>query len=135
MIKGVQIIELPRIKDLRGNLSFFENNNQIPFDIKRTYWIYDVPGGKVRGGHAFKKSHELIVALSGSFNIVLNDGNNEVIYSLNRSYNGLYVPNLIWRSLENFSTNSLALIVSNIEYNSKDYITNFETFKTLKHEK
>ena len=135
MIKGVQIIELPRIKDLRGNLSFFENNNQIPFDIKRTYWIYDVPGGKVRGGHAFKKSHELIVALSGSFNIVLNDGNNEVIYSLNRSYNGLYVPNLIWRSLENFSTNSLALIVSNIEYNSEDYIKDFKDFKTLKHEK
>ena len=135
MIKGVQIIELPRIKDLRGNLSFFENNNQIPFDIKRTYWIYDVPGGEVRGGHAFKKSHELIVALSGSFNIVLNDGNNEVIYSLNRSYNGLYVPNLIWRSLENFSTNSLALIVSNIEYNSEDYIRNFKDFKTLKHEK
>ena len=125
MIKGVQIIELPRIKDLRGNLSFFENNNQIPFDIKRTYWIYDVPGGEVRGGHAFKKSHELIVALSGSFNVVLNDGNNEVIYNLNRSYNGLYVPNLIWRSIENFSTNSLALIVSNVEYNPNDYIRDF----------
>jgi oxalate decarboxylase/phosphoglucose isomerase-like protein (cupin superfamily) len=135
MIEGVQNIALPVINDARGNLSFFENNNQIPFDIKRTYWIYDVPGGEVRGGHAFKKSHELIVALSGSFNVVLNDGNNEVIYSLNRSNNGLYVPNLIWRSLVNFSTNSLALIVSNIEYDSKDYITNFETFKTLKHEK
>ena len=135
MIEGVQNIDLPVIKDTRGNLSFFENNNQIPFDIKRTYWIYDVPSGGVRGGHAFKKSHELIVALSGSFNVVLNDGNNEVIYSLNRSNNGLYVPNLLWRSLVNFSTNSLALIVSNIEYNSKDYITNFETFKTLKHEK
>jgi oxalate decarboxylase/phosphoglucose isomerase-like protein (cupin superfamily) len=135
MIEGVQNIALPVINDARGNLSFFENNNQIPFDIKRTYWIYDVPGGEVRGGHAFKKSHELIVALSGSFNVVLNDGNNEVIYSLNRSNNGLYVPNLIWKSLVNFSTNSLALIVSNIEYDSKDYITNFETFKTLKHEK
>jgi len=135
MIEGVQNIALPVINDARGNLSFFENNNQIPFDIKRTYWIYDVPGGEVRGGHAFKKSHELIVALSGSFNVVLNDGNNEVIYSLNRSNNGLYVPNLIWRSLVNFSTNSLVLIVSNIEYDSKDYITNFETFKTLKHEK
>ena len=135
MIKGVEIVELPRIKDFRGNLSFFENNNQIPFDIKRTYWIYDVPGGKVRGGHAFKKSHELIVALSGSFNIVLNDGNNEVRYNLNRSYNGLYVPNLIWRNLENFSTNSVALFVSNIEYNSKDYIRNFNDFKTLKDEK
>lgn len=135
MIKGVEIVELPIIKDFRGNLSFFENNNQIPFDIKRTYWIYDVPGGKVRGGHAFKKSHELIVALSGSFNIVLNDGNNEVRYNLNRSYNGLYVPNLIWRNLENFSTNSVALFVSNIEYNSKDYIRNFNDFKTLKDEK
>jgi dTDP-4-dehydrorhamnose 3,5-epimerase-like enzyme len=135
MIKGVQYIELPKIKDLRGNLSFFENKNQIPFEIKRTYWIYDVPGGEVRGGHAFKKSHELIVALSGSFNIVLNDGNNEVTYNLNRSYKGLYIPNLIWRSLENFSTNSLALIVSNIEYNSEDYVRNFKDFKTLKHEK
>jgi dTDP-4-dehydrorhamnose 3,5-epimerase-like enzyme len=135
MIKGVQFIELPKIKDLRGNLSFFENKNQIPFDIKRTYWIYDVPGGEVRGGHAFKKSHELIVALSGSFNIVLNDGNNEVTYNLNRSYKGLYIPNLIWRSIENFSTNSFALIVSNIEYNSEDYIKDFKDFKTLKHEK
>ena len=135
MINGVQLITLPKIKDLRGNLSFFENNNQIPFDIKRTYWIYDVPGGEVRGGHAFKKSHELIVALSGSFNVVLNDGNNEVTYNLNRSYNGLYVPNLIWRSLDNFSTNSLALIVSNIEYSTEDYIRNFKDFKTLTIEK
>ena len=131
MIKGVQLIELPKIKDPRGNLSFFENSNQIPFDIKRTYWIYDVPGGEVRGGHAFKKSHELIVALSGSFNVVLNDGKNEVIYNLNRSFNGLYVPNLIWRSLDNFSTNSLALIVSNIKYNSQDYITNFKLFYNI----
>tara|TARA_B110000003_G_scaffold272308_1_gene307927 strand:- start:152 stop:559 length:408 start_codon:yes stop_codon:yes gene_type:complete len=135
MIKGVQLIELPRINDIRGNLSFFENNNQISFDIKRTYWIYDVPGGEARGGHAFKKSHELIVALSGSFNVVLSDGINEVTYNLNRSYNGLYIPNLIWRSLDNFSTNSLALIVSNIEYSSDDYIRNFKDFKTLTIEK
>jgi dTDP-4-dehydrorhamnose 3,5-epimerase-like enzyme len=135
MIKGVKLIDLPKIKDLRGNLSFFEDSNQIPFDIKRTYWIYDVPGGQVRGGHAFKKSKEFIVALSGSFNVVLNDGNSIVTYNLNRSYNGLYVPNLIWRNLENFSTNSLALIVSNIEYNSQDYIRNFKEFKTLKIEK
>ncbi|MDC1416936.1 FdtA/QdtA family cupin domain-containing protein [Flavobacteriaceae bacterium] len=134
-MKNVKIIKLPKILDSRGNLSFFENSNQIPFDIKRTYWIYDVPGGEKRGGHAFKKSHELIVALSGSFNIVLNDGNEEVTYTLNRSYNGLYVPNLIWRSIDNFSTNSLALIVSNIKYNSQDYIRDFKEFKTLKHEK
>ena len=135
MIKGVKLIDLPKIKDPRGNLSFFEDSNQIPFDIKRTYWIYDVPAGQARGGHAFKKSKEFIVALSGSFNVVLNDGNSVVTYNLNRSYNGLYIPNLIWRNLENFSTNSLALIVSNIEYNSQDYIRNFKEFKTLKIEK
>ena len=112
MIKGVKIIDLPKIKDSRGNLSFFENSNQIPFDIKRTYWIYDVPGGEIRGSHAFKESHEFIVALSGSFDVVLHDGEKEVKFNLNRSYYGLYVPNLLWRRVENFSTNSLALIVS-----------------------
>ena len=128
---GVKIIELPKILDKRGNLSFFESNNQIPFNIKRVYWIYDVPGGEKRGSHAFKESHEFIIALSGSFDIVLNDGNKEVKYSLNRSYNGLYVPNLLWRRLENFSTNSLALIVSSISYNEKDYIKYFDEFKTI----
>lgn len=131
MLKYVQIIDLPKIKDPRGNLSFFENNNQIPFDIKRTYWIYDVPGGEERGGHAFKKSHEFIVALSGSFDIVINEGNKEVMYSLNRSYKGIYIPNLLWRRLENFSTNSLALIVSSIPYNEKDYIRDFQEFKII----
>tara|TARA_B110000238_G_C15933248_1_gene355692 strand:- start:276 stop:680 length:405 start_codon:yes stop_codon:yes gene_type:complete len=127
----IEIINLPKLKDSRGNLSFFENSNQIPFDIKRTYWIYDVPGGEQRGSHAFKKSHEFIIALSGSFDIVLNDGNKEEKYSLNRSYNGVYVPNLIWRRLENFSTNSLALIVSSISYDNNDYIRDFEEFKTM----
>ncbi|NNJ56394.1 MAG: WxcM-like domain-containing protein, partial [Bacteroidia bacterium] len=112
----VKLIELPKILDLRGNLTFFENFKHIPFEIKRTYWIYDVPGGEVRGSHAFKKSKEVIVALSGSFDVRLNDGKNDIVYSLNRSYNGLYVPNLVWRTLENFSTNSLALIVSSIAY-------------------
>jgi hypothetical protein len=134
MIKGVRRIFLPKIEDIRGNLSFFENNNQLPFKIQRTYWIYDVPDGEVRGGHSFKKSHELIGALSGSFSVVLNDGKNEFIYYLNRSYYGLYVPNLIWRSLDDFSTNSLALITSNIEYNPQDYITNFKEFMALKSE-
>ena len=131
-MKGVELIELPKILDKRGNLSFFENSNQVPFDIRRTYWIYDVPGGKNRGGHAFMASHELIVSLSGSFDIVLHDGVKEVKYSLNRSYVGLYVPNLIWRHLENFSTNSLALIVSNISYNNQDYIKDFDAFKKIK---
>ena len=132
MIRGVKIIDLPKILDPRGNLSFFENSNQIPFDIKRTYWIYDVPGGETRGGHAFKESHEFIVALSGSFDVILHCGKEEFKYSLNRSYTGLLVPNLIWRRLENFSTNSLALIVSNIGYNEKDYIRNFDEFKKTK---
>jgi len=134
MIKGVKIIDLPKIKDPRGNLSFFENSNQIPFDIKRTYWIYDVPGGEIRGSHAFKESHEFIVALSGSFDVVLHDGEKEVKFNLNRSYYGLYVPNLLWRRVENFSTNSLALIVSSIPYNSNDYIRDFDEYKKLKNE-
>ena len=134
MIKGVKIIDLPKIKDPRGNLSFFENSNQIPFDIKRTYWIYDVPGGEIRGSHAFKESHELIVALSGSFDIVLHDGEKEVKFSLNRSYVGLYVPNLLWRRIENFSTNSFALVVSSTHFNSNDYIRDFDEFKKLKNE-
>ena len=131
MIKGVKFIDLPKIKDPRGNLSFFENSNQIPFDIKRSYWIYDVPGGEKRGGHAFKKSKEFIVALSGSFDVVLHDGEKEVKFSLNRSYFGLYVPNLLWRRIDNFSTNSLSLIVSNIDYNEKDYIRDFDEFKKI----
>jgi hypothetical protein len=134
IIKGVQMVDLPKIKDSRGNLSFFENSTQIPFNIKRTYWIYDVPGGEIRGSHAFKESHEFIVALSGSFDVVLHNGEHEVKYSLNRSYSGLYVPNLIWRRLENFSTNSLALIVSNIGYNEHDYIRDFDEFKKVKDE-
>ena len=129
-----KLINLPKISDPRGNISFFESNNHIPFEIKRTYWIYDVPGGEVRGSHAFKESNEFIVALSGSFDIVLNDGEKEQIYSLNRSYLGLYVPKMLWRRLENFSTNSLALIVSNVVYNEKDYIRNFDEFKTIKSE-
>lgn len=128
------IINLPKIIDPRGNLSFFENSNQIPFDIKRTYWIYDVPGGEVRGSHAFKESHEFIIALSGSFDVVLNNGENEMKFNLNRSYYGLYVPNLLWRRIENFSTNSLALIVSSIPYDAKDYIRDFEEFKILRNE-
>ena len=130
-MEEVKIIQLPKILDPRGNLSFFESSNQIPFDIKRTYWIYDVPGGEQRGSHAFKESHEFIIALSGSFDVVLNDGEKEIKHSLNRSYYGLYVPNLLWRTLENFSTNSLALIVSSISYDNKDYIRDFEEFKTM----
>ena len=130
----VKLIDLPKISDPRGNLSFFESGVHIPFEIKRTYWIYDVPGGEIRGSHAFKKSHEFIVVLSGSFDIVLNDGEKEVKYSLNRSYKGLFVPPLLWRRMENFSTNSLALVVSSIDYDGYDYIRDFEEFKLLANE-
>lgn len=123
------LINLPKILDERGNLSFFEHDGQLPFKIARTYWIYDVPGGEVRGGHAFKEQQEFIVALSGSFDVILHDGEKEIKFSLNRSYYGLYVPNGIWRSLENFSTNSLALIVSDKQYSEDDYIRDFDNFK------
>lgn len=126
------IIQLPKILDKRGNLSFFEFPGQLPFEIARTYWIYDVPGGEVRGSHAFREQQEFIVALSGSFDIVLNDGVNEQKFSLNRSYHGLYIPKMYWRKLENFSTNSLALIVSDKKYDESDYIRDFEQFKKIK---
>ena len=132
--KQIKLVDLPKILDPRGNLSFFENNNQIPFEIKRTYWIYDVPGGELRGSHAFKESNEFVVALSGSFDVVLNDGKKEVTYNLNRSYFGLFVPNMIWRRLENFSTNSLALVVSSAQYDESDYIRNFDEYKKMKNE-
>lgn len=126
-----KIIELPKIIDKRGNLSFFESENQIPFEIARTYWIYDVPGGEERGSHAYKEQQEFIIALSGSFDVILHDGTNEYKFSLNRSYYGLYIPKMYWRKLENFSTNSLALIVSDRSYDEQDYIRDFNEFKEL----
>ena len=130
----IELIQLPRIQDPRGNLSFLETEKHVPFKIERTYWIYDVPGGELRGGHAFKQQQEFIIALSGSFEVVLHDGTTEKRFHLNRSYYGLYIPKMIWRSLENFSTNSLALIVSNSEYVEDDYIRNFDQFKKSLHE-
>lgn len=130
-----KIINLLKIVDPRGNLSFFENEKQLPFQIERTYWIYDVPGGESRGSHAFKEQQEFIIALSGSFDVILNDGQNEERFSLNRSYYGLYIPKMYWRRLENFSTNSLALIVSDRNFDAQDYIRDFDEFKILKNEK
>lgn len=130
-----QLIELPKILDERGNLSFFENNKQIPFDIARVYWIYDVPGGEVRGGHAYKTLQEVIVALSGSFDVILFDGQNEVRYTLNRSYYGLYVPKMMWRRIENFSTNALAFIAADQAYSESEYIRDIELFKNNTKEK
>ena len=127
-----RIIELPKILDTRGNLSFIESLNNIPFKIERTYWIYDVPGGETRGGHAYKTLQEFIVALSGSFDVVLHDGKKEMKFQLNRSYYGLYVPKMFWRHMENFSTNSLALIVADKAYDERDYLRDFGEFKMLK---
>lgn len=127
-----ELIELPKFLDLRGNLSFIEEESQLPFKIRRVYWIYDVPGGEKRGGHAFRETQEMIVALSGSFNVVLNDGSKEYRYSLSRSYYGILVPRMMWRMLDGFSTNSLALIIASTDYDVKDYIYDFETFKELK---
>ncbi len=132
MIQGVRMIDLPRYLDSRGNLSFIEEDAHFPFKINRVYWIYDVPGGEYRGGHGFKETEELIVALSGSFDIVLNEGKKNYRYHLNRSYYGLFVPNMIWRTLENFSTNSLALILASTLYKEDDYIRDFKQFKKMK---
>lgn len=129
------IIQLPKIEDLRGNLSFLEENNHIPFKIERVYWIYDVPGGQIRGGHAFRNQQEFIIALSGSFDVVTDNGKTKQLFSLNRSYYGLYIPNGIWRQMENFSTNSLALVLSSTSYDEKDYIRDYDIFlKNYTHE-
>ena len=128
-----KIIDLPKFEDPRGNLTFIEEKEHVPFEIKRVYWIYDVPGGQVRGGHAFKEQQELIVALSGSFDVVVDDGKSKQTFSLNRSYYGLYVPAGLWRQMQNFSTNSLALVLSSTSYREIDYIRDYnEYLKWLK---
>lgn len=131
-----QIIDFPKIQDPRGNLTFLQHPNQVPFEIQRTFWTYDVPGGEVRGGHAYHKQEEVIIALSGSFDVVLTnlDGSLEK-FSLNRSYYGLYLPPKTWRHIENFSTNALALHISSKIFSTEDYIRDFEDFKILLNEK
>ncbi|HOJ19274.1 MAG TPA: FdtA/QdtA family cupin domain-containing protein [Ignavibacteriaceae bacterium] len=127
-MESEKIIKLPKYLDLRGNLSVIEEETQTPFSIKRVYWIYDVPGGQVRGGHAFRKQKELIVALSGSFDVHIDNSYKKKKYLLNRSYFGLYIPNGLWREMTNFSTNALALILSSTRYSEKDYIRNYESY-------
>lgn len=125
-------IDLPKITDPRGNLSFLESEEHVPFKIKRAYWIYDVPGGQMRGGHAYSDQNELIIALSGSFDVELDDGETKRKISLNRSYCGVYVPSMIWRTLDNFSTNSLCLILSSKEYDEKLYIRDYNEYCLMK---
>lgn len=131
-INDVKLIELPRFNDPRGNLSFAEQNNHVPFEIQRTYWIYDVPGGEDRGGHAYKTTNEFIIAISGSFDITIDDGKQKKVYTLNRSYYGLYIPKGLWRTMDNFSTNSLALEFADTRYDRSDYIEDYQEYLNLK---
>ena len=124
----VKIIELPKIKDQRGNLTFVEGGNHIPFDIKRVYYLYDVPGGSERGGHAHKALNQLIIAMSGSFDVVLNDGHGEKRFHLNRSYYGLYVCPMIWRELDNFSSGSVCMVLASNLYDEDDYYRDYEEY-------
>lgn len=132
-IEKVNLISLPKLVDQRGNLSIVEGNRHIPFRIKRVYWLYDVPGGEVRGGHAYRKLNEVIIALSGSFDVVLNDQKSQRVFSLNRSYYGLFVPEMIWRSIENFSTNALCLILASERYDESDYIRDKDEFSSIQY--
>lgn len=131
-IKEPHLIQLPKFLDERGNLSVIEEMKDIPFKIKRVYWIYDVPGGEARGGHAYRENQEFIVALSGSFDVILDDGKEKQTFHLNRSYYGLFVPNGIWREMDNFSTNSVALVLSSTKYDVKDYIRDYDEYLKLK---
>jgi uncharacterized cupin superfamily protein len=131
-INDCKILELPKFTDPRGNLSYVEQLKHIPFEIKRTYWIYDVPGGESRGGHAFKANHEVIVALSGAFDIIVDDGVKKKKFTLNRSYNALYVPAGLWRFMENFSTNSVALEFGSVSYDQSDYVHDYERFLKMR---
>ena len=130
-----KIIQLPKIADPRGNLTFLQSPDQVPFEIKRVFWTYDIPGGEQRGGHAYYKQHELIIALSGSFDVVITNRNGKKdVFSLNRSYYGLFVPAKTWRHMENFSTNSLGFHLSSMQFEKSDYIRDYETYKAMNNE-
>ncbi|MFQ5821528.1 MAG: FdtA/QdtA family cupin domain-containing protein [Candidatus Heimdallarchaeota archaeon] len=126
-----KIIELPKIADRRGNLTFIEENRHIPFEIKRVYYLYDVPGGETRAGHAHKHLEQFMIAASGSFDVILDDGFSRERFHLNRSYYGLYIPSMIWRELDNFSSGSVCLVLASEYYNEEDYIRDYETFKKM----
>ena len=126
-----KIIELPKIADIRGNLTFIEGNEQVPFDIKRVYYLYDVPGGEKRGGHAHKLLEQFIIAASGSFDVILDDGNQRKRFHLNRSYYGLYIPTKIWRELDNFSSGSVCVVLASEHFEEEDYIRDYSQYKKL----
>ena len=124
-----RIIDLPKVADRRGNLTFIEGNRQIPFEIKRVYYLYDVPGGEERGGHAHKRLQQFIIAANGSFDVILDDGFENKRFHLNRSYYGLFVPTMVWRELDNFSSGSVCLVLASELYDEDDYIRDYETFR------
>ncbi len=130
-LKDCRIIELPKIYDARGNLTFIENSRHIPFNIKRVFYLYDVPGGETRGGHAHLDLEQFIIAVSGSFDVILDDGFERKVFSLNRSYYGLYIPSMIWRELENFSSGSVCLVLTSDFYKEEDYILNYDYYKKI----
>ena len=127
-VSNIKEIQLPKFLDERGNLTFIESKNHIPFEIKRIYMIYDVPGGEIRGSHAYKTQDEVIVSLSGCFDLIVQDGFETKTFTLNRSYNAVYVPHGLWRTLQNFSTNALCLVLASTEYDEYDYIRDYEQF-------
>jgi len=125
------IIQFPKILDDRGNLTFVEANHHIPYDISRAYWIYDVPGGESRGSHAYRELQEVVIALSGSFEVFMDDGMAQKTITLNRAYYGLYVPNMIWRRMQNFSTNAVALVLASLPYSVDDYVRDYSEFQRM----
>lgn len=131
-VNDCKIIDLPKIPDKRGNLSFLQNFDNVPFEIRRSFWLYDVPGGESRGGHAYRQNEEFIIALSGSFDVIIDDGAEKRTFQLNRSYKGLYVPKGLWREINNFSTNSLALELASTHYDENDYIRGYDEYLNLK---
>ena len=124
-----KLLDLPKVTDVRGNLTFIEGNRHIPFEIKRVYYLYDVPGGEARGGHAHKTLHQFIIAASGSFDVILDDGESRKTFHLNRSYYGLYIAPMVWRELDNFSSGSVCLVLASEVYQVEDYIRDYEAFK------
>ena len=124
-----RLIDLPKIEDARGNLTFIEGNNHIPFDIKRVYYLYDVPGGSDRGAHAHKRLHQFMIAMSGSFDVLLDDGHEKKRIHLNRSYFGVYICPMMWRYLDNFSSGAVCMVLASAPYDENEYIRDYETFR------
>ncbi len=127
-LANCKVIELPKVSDPRGNLTFIEGGRHVPFEIKRVYYLYDVPGGETRGGHAHRNLQQLIIAMSGSFDVILDDGHAKKVFTLNRSYNGLFVPRMIWRELVNFSSGAVLTVLASLPYSEADYYRDYDEF-------